>query len=102
MTTLPSFRLWVRAKPGSRRARVGGRWGDDDTLVVAVQAQAVDGRANAAIEEALASALDVPRRTVCIVRGQKGRTKIVDIDPAPARLTELVQDLLEDRGAPGD
>ncbi len=69
---------------------MGGRYGDD-TLVVAVQAPAVDGRATAAALEALAKALSVPARDILLVSGATSRTKVVDVpDAALARVSELL------------
>ncbi len=69
---------------------MGGRYGDD-TLVVAVQAPAVDGRATAAALKALADALSVPARDVLLVSGATSRTKVVDVpDSALAQVSELL------------
>jgi hypothetical protein len=78
-----AFRFAIRAKPGAGRASVGGRWADADTLVVAVRARAVEGRANAAVCVALAAAFGVRRNQVRIVTGERGRDKLVELDPAP-------------------
>jgi uncharacterized protein YggU (UPF0235/DUF167 family) len=75
-------RISVRVFPNAREPKVGGRYGDTvpPVLVVRVSAPAVDGRANAATIDALAQALGVPRRTVRIVAGERGRTKVVDVE----------------------
>lgn len=84
------MRFAVRVKPGARKTRVGGRWADG-ALIVAVTAPAVDGKANDAVTLALAGAFDVRRATVRIVRGQRSRDKLVDIDGADeAVLVELL------------
>ncbi len=49
-------------------------------LRVRVAAPPVDGRANAALEHLLASAIGVPRRAVCVAVGGRSREKLVDID----------------------
>lgn len=72
------IRFAIRVKPGAGRSRVGGCY-DVDTLVVAVQARAVDGRATAAALAALASAFGVHLRDVALVSGATSRTKIVEI-----------------------
>ncbi|GAA3062509.1 DUF167 domain-containing protein [Actinokineospora globicatena] len=77
------MRFGVRVKPGARREAVGGRWGDGDALVVAVAAAAVEGKANEAVRRALAAAFGVRSRDVVIVSGERGRDKVVEIDPAP-------------------
>lgn len=45
-----------------------------------VAAAPVEGAANAAVVEYLAGVLDVPRRAVTILRGEKGRDKLLSID----------------------
>jgi uncharacterized protein (TIGR00251 family) len=50
-----------------------------DRLRVAVTAPPVDGKANAAVVEALAAALGVPRGAIEIVRGESGRRKTVRV-----------------------
>jgi len=74
-------RVTVRVHPGAPAAFVGGRYGDAEppVLVVRVTARAVDGRANAAVRDALAGAFAVSRRDVSLVMGERGRTKLVDV-----------------------
>lgn len=60
-----------------------------------VTARAVDGAANAAVCDALAAALGVRRRQVRIVAGARSRSKVVEIDDAPADLPEVVARLLD-------
>ena len=79
------MRITVRVKPGATRTRAGGRYGED-ALVVAVNAPAVDGRANDATIAALADALGCRRAEVTIVSGHAARTKIVDV-PDDCRVT---------------
>ncbi len=69
---------------------MGGRYGDD-TLVVAVRAPAVDGRATQAALRAVAQALGVPAREVTLVSGATSRTKVIDVpDGRELRLAELL------------
>lgn len=70
----------VRVKPGSSRTRVGGGYGDPPALVVAVNAPAVDGRANDAVVRALADALGCRPADVEIVSGRTARTKVVRVE----------------------
>ncbi|GLZ42148.1 DUF167 domain-containing protein [Actinokineospora sp. NBRC 105648] len=77
-----AFRFAVRVKPGARRTAVGGRWGAG-ALVVAVAAPAVEGKANEAVRRALAEAFGVRGRDVLIVAGERGRDKVVELDPEP-------------------
>ena len=81
--------LSVRVKPGAGRARVGGAYGDPPALVVAVHAPPVDGRANAAVVEAVAAALGVRRGDVSVVTGQTARTKTLRITVPDADVTAV-------------
>lgn len=87
------MRVRLRVKPGASHTRVGGRYGEDQ-LVVRVTAPAVDGRATAAVLEAVARALDVRRSEVRLVAGATARTKTVEV-PDAAEILERVADLLE-------
>ena len=82
------MRVAVHVHPGSRRPQVGGSHGD--ALVVRVSAPAVDGRANQAVLDALAEAFAVAPRQVRLIRGERSRDKLVEIDGAdPATLEQL-------------
>jgi hypothetical protein len=67
--------IWVQ--PRAPRSVVGPAVGD--RLRVAVTSPPVDGKANAAVVEALAEAFSVRRADVAIVRGETGRRKTVRI-----------------------
>lgn len=86
--------MWVR--PGAHAEVVGGRRDGPrgPALVVAVRARAVDGRANAAVEAALAGAFGVRRSAVGIVAGHRSRDKIVDIAGDDAILAARLDALL--------
>lgn len=90
-------RFAVRVKPSARRAAVGGRWEGrlGPALVVAVTAPAVDGKANAAVVAALATALRVPARSVVVAAGMRARDKMIEIADAPADLPGRVAELIE-------
>lgn len=72
--------MTVRVKPGSSRARVGGSYGPEAALVVAVNAPPVDGAANDAVVTAVAKALGLKARQVALVSGHTARTKILELD----------------------
>ena len=67
----------IIVQPRAARAQVGPAQGD--RLRVAVTAPPVDGKANAAVIEALAEAFAVRRADVRILRGETGRRKTVAV-----------------------
>lgn len=69
----------IRVRPNSSRNKVGGLVGVPPRLVVAVQAPAVDGKANSAVLKELSKAFEVRRRDVQIVFGEMVRDKRVVI-----------------------
>jgi hypothetical protein len=83
--------LDVLAKPGARKASITRR-GDD--VVVAVREPAIEGRANAAIERAIAEWLDVPVSRVRLVHGATGRRKRLVIDGVDPDTIIILRDRL--------
>ena len=69
--------LSLRVRPGARRSGVIGVHGP--VLKVQVAAPADDGKANAELVRFLAEALGVPRRSVTIRHGHRGRDKTVEV-----------------------
>jgi uncharacterized protein len=86
----------IRVKPGSSVASVGGRYPGPygDALVVAVNAPAVDGRANEAVIKALATALSVRGSSITVRTGATARNKLVEIAEPPADLDARIAVLL--------
>jgi uncharacterized protein (TIGR00251 family) len=77
--------ITVRVIPRAARSGLAGTRGD--ALLVRLQAPPVEGAANDALIEVLAKALQVPKRAVSIVAGDRSRQKrvrVVGIDPATA------------------
>ena len=70
--------LSIRVIPRAPRARVDGERGR--AIVIRLAAPPVDGAANPALIAFLAGALDVPRRQVTIVSGERSRDKRVRIE----------------------
>lgn len=69
--------------------------GEAGELRVRVRAAPADGAANAALLEVLSEALDVPRSSISLVRGARGRSKLVRVEePGAARLATLWPRLL--------
>ncbi|MFB9908286.1 DUF167 domain-containing protein [Allokutzneria oryzae] len=93
---MSGFRFAVRVKPGARKDSVGGRWdaGDRPALVVAVAAPAVEGKANEAVRRALARAFGVRRQDVAVVSGDRGRDKVIELDPCPEDAARRLAELL--------
>ena len=60
------------------------------------------GRATEAAIRALATALDVPRRSVTLVRGATSRRKLLDIDVEPTESERVRAALGELAGRTGD
>jgi uncharacterized protein len=70
--------------PRASRNEIVG-WRAPDVLAVRVTAPPVEGEANRAIAGVLAEALGVSRSAVTIVRGERGRDKIVRVRGLRAR-----------------
>jgi uncharacterized protein YggU (UPF0235/DUF167 family) len=91
-------RITIRVRPGASRTRVGGRYGEQPdrqpALVVAVTARAVDGAANAAVLVALARAFGVRPAQVRLLSGERARTKVVELQPAPLDVEDTLARLL--------
>ena len=79
---MAQVRIAVRAKPGSSRTKVGGAYGPEPQLIVAVTAPAVDGKANQAVIKAVAEALEVSRRSIQVASGHTARSKVLAVDVA--------------------
>lgn len=90
------FLVEIRVRPNAGRNKVGGMVGEPPRLVVAVQAPAVDGKANVAVIKELARAFNLKARDFMIVYGELGRDKrlLVDGDEKwlQARYEELCGD----------
>ncbi|MBR0480679.1 DUF167 domain-containing protein [Candidatus Saccharibacteria bacterium] len=66
----------IKVKPGSSQEKVIQN--DDDTLIVYLRAKPHDGEANTALIKILAKHFDVPKTTITIKSGAKGRLKTVE------------------------
>ncbi len=70
-------RLEVRVQPRSSRNQIVGE--QAGSLKIKLTAPPVDGEANATLLEFLATYLQIPRRTISLVRGKTSRNKLVEI-----------------------
>ena len=72
-----SIRITVKAQPRSSRNEIVGVSGG--ALKVKLTAPPVDGAANAALVELLASELGISKRRIAIVGGGASRSKVIEI-----------------------
>lgn len=68
----------VRVQPGASRDEVMG-W-EGDTLRLRLRARAVEGKANSALMDFLASSLGLRPYQVSLLRGERSREKLVEVD----------------------
>jgi uncharacterized protein (TIGR00251 family) len=90
------FLLEIRVRPNSSRNKVGGVVGEPPRLVVAVQAPAVDGKANQAVIKQLAEAFDLRARDFTIVFGELGRDKRLIVEGVSIEQEKTLQAKLEE------
>lgn len=90
------FVLEIRVRPNASRNRVSGTAGDPPRLVVAVQAPAVDGKANDAVLKELAKAFGLRSRDFTIVFGELGRDKRLTVEGDLAALRNRYEELCGD------
>jgi uncharacterized protein YggU (UPF0235/DUF167 family) len=74
-------RLEIYVRPNASRAAVGGDY--DGLLVVRVVEPADAGRATEAALRSVAAALDLPPRSIRLLRGATSRRKLLEIDVPP-------------------
>jgi len=70
-------KLFVQVKPNARMTEVKAI--DSTHFVVRVKGLPIEGRANAAVIEALAEYLDKPKSLFRIIRGFNARQKVVEM-----------------------
>jgi uncharacterized protein (TIGR00251 family) len=70
--------LAVRAQPGAKRTAITGVYGEGAAaqLKIAVHAPPLEGRANAALIEFLATTFGIAKNAVEIVSGELSRSKV--------------------------
>ena len=90
-----AFLLEIRVRPNSSRNKVGGSVGEPPRLIVAVQAPAVDGKANQAVIKQLAAAFNVRARDFTIVFGELGRDKRFLIEGDEKTLQAKLEELMD-------
>jgi len=70
--------LSLKVQPRAKRTELGGTVGTE--LKLKVTAPPVDSAANEAVLEFLATLLDLPRRSVTLVRGQTSQHKVIRLE----------------------
>ena len=75
---MDSARIAIRLQPRAGRNKIVGV--RDGAVVVRVAAAPVDGRANDALCRLIAKRAGVPRSQVAIVRGERARDKLVEVE----------------------
>ena len=88
--------LEIRVRPNASRNKVGGTAGDPPRLVVAVQAPAVDGKANVAVIKDLADAFKLRARDFTIVHGELARDKRILVTGDEVELAKRLEELSGD------
>jgi uncharacterized protein len=71
------MRIFVTAKPGAKQACVERL--DETHFKISVKAPPGEGRANAAVMEALAAFLKIPKSRMELIRGHKSKQKVIEI-----------------------
>jgi uncharacterized protein (TIGR00251 family) len=93
----PAATFSVRVAPRSSKEEVAGYEGG--VLRIRLNAPPVEGKANEALARFLAKALGIPRGSVTLVAGEKGRSKIVRIEGKTAE--EVLAALIPPGGPSG-
>jgi uncharacterized protein (TIGR00251 family) len=73
--------LRVRVQPRASREEIAGE--REGALLVRLTTPPVEGRANRALTALMARALDVPPSSVTVLRGARGRDKLVHVAGVP-------------------
>ena len=80
-------RFTVRVQPRASRTEIVGPYADG--IKIRLAAPPVEGAANAALVAFLSRALRIPKSSVRIVRGDRSRTKLVEVSGIEPDLLRL-------------
>jgi uncharacterized protein (TIGR00251 family) len=71
----------VRVHPGAKRTAITGIYGEGASaqLKIAVQAPAIEGRANQALIDFLAETLSLPKSAIELISGDLSRSKVFQL-----------------------
>ena len=70
--------LQVKVHPGAKRNEITGFTGG--ALQVKIAAPPEKGRANKELTDFLSQLLDVTKSSICIVKGETGRSKLISVE----------------------
>ena len=70
--------LRVHVVPNAKIDKIVGEHGG--AIKIKLRAQAMEGKANAALRSFLAERLKIPQRAIILERGQRSRDKLIRID----------------------
>jgi uncharacterized protein (TIGR00251 family) len=76
----------VRVQPRASRSGIAGE--TDGALRIRLAAPPVDGEANEELVNFLAKLLDIPRRQIEIISGQRSKNKVVRVSGISAEMCE--------------
>ncbi|AXR61624.1 DUF167 domain-containing protein [Leptospira mayottensis] len=72
------MKFTVRVKPNSKKTFF--RKEDDGSITIAVRELALEGKANEAVIETISREMEIPKRKIRIVSGEKSKRKTIEID----------------------
>ncbi|HYD47765.1 MAG TPA: DUF167 domain-containing protein [Terriglobales bacterium] len=98
--TQPSFRLEILVQPRARRNELVGWQGA--ALKLRVTAPPVEGAANHAVIQLIASVLAISKSRVRLARGDTSRTKLLEIDGPEASSRLRLEHHFVDKKSPRD
>jgi uncharacterized protein (TIGR00251 family) len=94
-STARGTELILHVQPGAAQAQIVGLHGD--ALKVRIPARAVEGAANDALQDFIAYSLGLSRREVRILRGEKSRRKVLQLQlPADVVAERLARQMKTD------
>ena len=82
-------RIAVQIAPNAKKTEVIGVLAD--ALKLKLQAQPIEGKANAALIKYLAAALSVPRSAVTITHGLTNKRKLIEVRSAVLTVEDVVR-----------
>ena len=78
MSATAGVRVAIRVQPGAKKDAVLGN--QAEVWKISVRAPAIEGKANRACVEYLAKLLDVRRSAVSLIKGERSRDKVFEIE----------------------